>query len=123
MDEFKIEPPTNSEIKDAEKKLGFDFSKEYIDFLKSGYDLGDVAMEVLEIVNPPSYANIYHALEDAREYHDLPEEFLPICEDNGDYYCLTDWGEVVFWSHNRTANEKWKTVKEWRDAMIRDNEV
>ena len=122
VDEFQIVPPTDSEIEVAERKLGFDFSDEYKDFLKSGYDLGKIPMEALEIVNPPSYINIYHTLEDAREYHDLPEDLLPICEDNGDLYCLTDLGEVLFWSHNGKVNEKWKNVKVWRDAMIKEYE-
>ena len=44
---------------------------------------------------------------------DVFEELLPICEDNGDYYCLNQAGEVVFWSHNGATAEKWRNLADW----------
>ncbi|OFC72774.1 SMI1/KNR4 family protein [Alteromonas confluentis] len=122
MEEFKITPPNNKEIAAAQEKLNFKFSQEYILFLKSGYDLGDVPMEALEIVNPPSYANIYTVQQEAKSDENFPEQLLPICEDNGDYYCLTLDGEVIFWSHNGLTDERWKNVTEWREAMQKEHE-
>ncbi|CAK1787581.1 SMI1/KNR4 family protein [Vibrio crassostreae] len=114
---------TDAEIDEAQKMLGFEFPLEYIEFIKSGYDLGDAPIEALEISDPPSYADIFGALKDAREYDDLPAELLPICEDNSDYYCLNPWGEVVFWSHNGVTDEKWANVAEWRAQMIAESEA
>lgn len=118
MEELGFQPPSALEIEEAQRRLGFTFPQEYIDFIKSGYDLGDSTLEALEISNPPSYADIFEALESAREYYELPTELLPICEDNSDYYCINPKGEVVFWSHNGVTDEKWKNVTEWRDSMI-----
>lgn len=114
-------PPTDEEIFKAEKKLGFTFSNEYVQFLKSGYDLADIPMEALEIVNPPSYANIYTALDDARKFLRIPHNLLPICEDNSDYYCLSESGEVIFYSHNGATDDKWENVSIWRNQMIAEN--
>ena len=114
---------TDAEIDETQKMLGFEFPLEYIEFIKSGYDLGDAPIEALEISDPPSYADIFGALKDAREYDDLPAELLPICEDNSDYYCLNPWGEVVFWSHNGVTDEKWANVAEWRAQMIAESEA
>ncbi len=95
-EEFMFKVTTDAEIDEAQKILGFEFPLEYIEFIKSGYDLGDAPMEALEISAPPSYADIFEALKGAREYYDLPADLLPICEDNSDYYCLNQSGEVVF---------------------------
>lgn len=118
MEEFEIKIPSDIEIEDAQEKLGFKFPEEYVAFIKSGYDLGDAPLEALEIIDPPSYADIYEALESARKSYDLPVELLPICEDNSDYYCINQNGEVVFWSHNGTTDEKWANVTMWRNQMV-----
>ncbi|WNC68616.1 SMI1/KNR4 family protein [Thalassotalea nanhaiensis] len=118
MEEFEVIIPSDSEIKLAQEKLKFIFSPEYIAFIKSGYDLGEAALEALEISNPPSYANIYEVRSDAKKYYDLPDELLPICEDNSDYYCLNTDGEVVFCSHNGATNERWENVAVWQAEMI-----
>lgn len=99
------------------KKLGFIFSLEYLEFIKSGYDLGDAPLDALEISNPPSYADIFEALESARKYYQLPKDLCPICENNSDYYCLNQKGEVVFWSHNGATDDGWLNVTVWRNSM------
>ncbi|MEI4551493.1 SMI1/KNR4 family protein [Pseudoalteromonas spongiae] len=118
MKEFEVKIPTDIEIAEAQEKLGFTFPPEYVAFIKSGYDLGDAPLEALEIVDPPSYADIYEALVSARRFYDLPVELMPICEDNSDYYCINNNGEVVFWSHNGTTNEKWANVTAWAKQMV-----
>ncbi|MFC3094239.1 SMI1/KNR4 family protein [Alteromonas sediminis] len=122
MDEFPIVPPTDNEIDEAQEKLNFKFPPEYIEFLKSGYDLGDIPIDALEIVDPPSYADIYIATKEAHERDGFPKTGLPICKDNGDYYYLNELGEVVYWSHNGSTDEKWTNVIVWRDSMIREFE-
>ncbi|WP_348633946.1 SMI1/KNR4 family protein [Shewanella sp. WXL01] len=110
--------PSDREIADAQNKLGFKFPEEYVAFIKSGYDLGDAPLDALQIVDPPSYVDIYEALESARKFYDLPVGLMPICEDNSDYYCINHKGEVVFWSHNGVTDEKWANVTIWRNQMV-----
>ena len=52
------------------------------------------------------------AITDARAMG-LPRDWLPICEDNGNYYCLTDDGTVRFWSHDGATDEKWHSLAVW----------
>ncbi|MCG9788500.1 SMI1/KNR4 family protein [Vibrio mediterranei] len=113
---------TDAQLDEAQEILGFEFPDEYTEFIKSGYDPGDAPIEALDILDPPSYANIFETLKNAREYYDLPEELLPICEDNSDYYCLNLSGEVVFWSHNGVTGEKWANVADWRAQVTAESE-
>ena len=56
--------------------------------------------------------------------HELPRKFLPICEDNGDYFCMNRKGEVVFWSHDGATDEKWKDLATWiEEAWIGEDEA
>ena len=118
MEAFEFEPPTDLEIEEAQRKLNFIFPIEYINFIKSSYDLGETTLEALEICNPGSHVDIYTVIADARKYYGLPKELLPICEDNSDYYCLNNLGEIIYWSHNGLTDEKWKNITEWRNQMI-----
>ncbi|RHW74549.1 SMI1/KNR4 family protein [Colwellia sp. RSH04] len=118
MESFEFKPPSDIEISEAQQKLGFTFPNDYIDFIKSGYDLGNAPMEALEINNAQSHLDIYSAIADAKKFYELPDELLPICEDNSDYYCLNKSGQVVFWSHNGLTDEVWQNTKEWRNQMI-----
>lgn len=118
MELFEYKPPSDKEIEEAQHKLGFKFPADYIEFIKSGYDLGNAPLEALEINNPGSHVDIYEAIASARKYYGLPAELLPIVEDNSDYYCLNEKNEVVFWSHNGVTDEKWLNVAEWRKQMI-----
>jgi hypothetical protein len=118
MESFEFKPPSDIEISEAQQKLGFTFPNDNVDFIKSGYDLGNAPMEALEINNPQGHLDIYSAIADAKKLYELPDELLPICEDNSDYYCLNKSGQIVFWSHNGLADEKWQNTKEWRNQMI-----
>ena len=118
METFEFKAPPDKEIEDAQKKLGFKFPAEYIEFIKSGYDLGDAPLEALEVSNPGSHVDIFEAIESARKYYELPKDLLPIVEDNSDYYCLNKNHEVVFWSHNGVTDEKWASISVWRKQMI-----
>jgi hypothetical protein len=50
----------------------------------------------------------------------VPASLLPICEDNGDYYCLAPDGRVVFWSHNGTTDESWPDLAAWVERVWLD---
>lgn len=55
-------------------------------------------------------------LQRAREVG-VPEDWVPLCEDNGDYYCITPTGEIVYWSHNGATDEQWANLAAWISAV------
>ncbi len=57
----------------------------------------------------------YHpstVVEDARVVGVL-DGLLPICEDNGDFYCITESGEILYWSHDGATDERWPGLATW----------
>lgn len=117
MESSEYIPPTDEEIKKAQERLGFVFNNEYIEFIKSGCNMGESILEPLMINLPGSHIDIFEAVEAARKYYGLPLNLLPICEDNSDYYCLNEAGEIVFWSHNGTTDEMWPSLQDWWAQM------
>ena len=67
----------------------------------------DVVFGVLEpITVGGGHIDFEEVLRSARQ-HGAFDAPTPLCEDNGDYYCVTPSGEVVFWSHNAPTDETW----------------
>ncbi len=95
---IKPVPPSDELIKKYENKIGIKFSTEYKKFLQEASMLfvGTISPLVLT-EEGNAYNELSEKLEDARSLG-VPRSWLPIYEDNGDYYCLLENGEIKFWS-------------------------
>jgi len=50
----------------------------------------------------------------------LPRRYLPICEQDGAYYCISQDGTVLFWDES-ISDETWDSIWEWaRDIWLAD---
>lgn len=43
----------------------------------------------------------------------VPRYLVPLCEDNGSYYCVEPEGEVVLWRNGDLTDETWPSVWHW----------
>lgn len=93
-------PPTYAEIAAAEQRLGVTFHPDYRAFLRDGGDVADATLEPAVILPGSGHLDLFEIADTAWRVMHVPRSLLPFVEDNGDYYCLTPTGEVVYWSHN-----------------------
>ena len=50
----------------------------------------------------------------------LPRRYLPICETNGAYYCISQDGTVLLWDQ-RIGDESWENIWQWaREVWLAD---
>jgi len=105
--------PTESEVAAAEDQLGVKFSEDYRQYLLTASDIVYGSLQPAVVTPDSDSLNLVEVAETAWNKMDLPRNLLPICEDNGDYYCLNEKGEVQFWSHNGTTDEKWRDLAAW----------
>lgn len=50
----------------------------------------------------------------------LPRRYLPICESNGAYYCISQDGTVLLWDQ-RIGDESWENIWQWaREVWLAD---
>jgi hypothetical protein len=108
---FKL--PTENEVRAAEDRLGVTFPEDYRRYLLEASDVVYGTLEPAVVTQDSGHLNLVEVAESAWNEMDVPRNLLPICEDNGDYYCLNDKGEVQFWSHDGTADEKWPDLATW----------
>ncbi|MBL0611245.1 SMI1/KNR4 family protein [Aeromonas jandaei] len=114
-DPFRI--PTDDEIAIAERKLGITFHNDYRCFLKSGSDVANAIFEAAVILPDAGRLDIFEMARIAWEIIGVPRDLLPFIEDNGDYFCISKTGEVIYWSHNGSSNEKWPNMSAWHNQV------
>lgn len=76
-------------------------------------EVNDVVVGVLKPVTiGGGHTDFEEVLRSARQWG-VPDKLTPMCEDDGDYYCIAPSGEVVFWSHNGPTDETWPDLAAW----------
>jgi len=113
--------PTDQEIADAEGQLRLTFSADYRRYLLEASDVVFGTLEPCLVTPGAGYLDLVETCHTAWELG-VPHDWLPICEDNGDYYCLAAAG-VRFWSHDGASEERWPDLATWiMEVWIGENE-
>ncbi|MGL4604870.1 MAG: SMI1/KNR4 family protein [Iodobacter sp.] len=110
-DPFRI--PADPRIAEAERKLNFRVPPAYIEFLKGGGNIANAVLDAAVILPGCSYPDLFDIAETAWNHDGIPKDWLPLIQDNGDYFCISKNGEERYWSHNGTANERWLSFSAW----------
>lgn len=86
-------------------------------FLKSGSDVANAIFEAAVILPGAGRLDIFEMARIAWKIIGVPRDSLPFIEDNGDYFCISKTGEVIYWSHNGISNEKWPNMSAWHNQV------
>ena len=105
--------PTADEVRAAEDQLAVKFPDDYRRYLREASDVVYGSREPAVVIPDAGHLSLVEMAESAWDEMDVPRELLPFCEDNGDYYCLNNKGEVEYWSHDGATDEKWKDLATW----------
>ncbi|ASV88293.1 SMI1 / KNR4 family protein (plasmid) [Ochrobactrum quorumnocens] len=110
--------PDDALIHRYEIATGIGFSPDYKEFLKnvSNAFVGYLSPLTLNEEMGGVYGELYTTIQHARSIG-LPADWLPICEDNGDYYCITPDDSVRFWSHDGPSSEAWPNLSAWANEV------
>ncbi|WP_208456794.1 SMI1/KNR4 family protein [Burkholderia sp. BCC0397] len=114
--------PDDALLSEYEKDIGFVFSDEYKFFLKNASTIFFGTKEpLIATCAKKDRCELSAALQEARQIG-VPADWLPICEDNGDYYCIVPGGQIRFWSHDGVTTESWQDLADWiKDVWISGN--
>jgi SMI1-KNR4 cell-wall len=113
----KVPLPDDQLLASYEKELGVAFSDDYKRFLKEASNVFFGTKDPLTVTEHRVLrGEVADALVEARRLG-VPHDWLPICEDNGDYYCLTPSGEVRFWALDGLTDESWPNLASWIEEV------
>lgn len=98
---------------------GLSISEEYKYFLK---EVRNIEFGTLEPYSVIELSKLWKAIEFIRSIG-VSHDWIPFCEDNGDYYCLLPDGTVRFWDHNGSNDEKWDSLADWVEKVWIEEEL
>lgn len=108
--------PTEAEVRAIEAETGVSFPPDFRRYLLEASDVVFGVMEPVSITSPTSHTFFPSVLASARNWG-VPDDLIPLCDDNADFYCVAPSGEVVFWSHNGTTDQRWQDIATWIDEV------
>ncbi len=114
--------PTDVEVAAVERELDVKFHADFRRYLLEASDVTYGALEPVTITEPSAHTHLPDVANDAWELG-VEKNLLPICEDNGDYYCIDAKGRVKYWSHNGTTDEDWPNLATWIEQVWLEGEM
>lgn len=105
--------PTDADVDLAERELGIQFHRDYRRFLLAAGDVVLGTKEPLMVVAPESHVDLVPVIKECWSRLGIPRTLFPFCEDNGNYFCLTESGAVVYWDHDGPTDETWPDLASW----------
>ncbi len=108
--------PTEAEVAKAESTIGLKFHPDYRKFLLEASDVVYGTTEPATITLPKSHTHLPTMCEEAWELG-VPDDAVPICEDNGDYFCMDPKGKIFFFSMDGASDETWPDLATWIEQV------
>lgn len=109
--------PTAEEVAAAEEEIGVSLHADLKRYLLEASDVVFGTKEPVTVTDSSFNTHLPSVCESAWEEMEVPRKLVPICEDNGDYYCMNKKGEIVFWSSDGATDEKWKDLATWVEEV------
>jgi hypothetical protein len=109
--------PTEEEVAGIEERLGIQLHPDFRRYLLEASDVVYGALEPVTVTSPESHTDLYEVCRGAWEDYEVPRKLVPVCEDNGDFYCMDKKGQIVFWSADGATEDKWPNLANWIEEV------
>jgi hypothetical protein len=104
--------PSQAEITQAEAELGVVFHADLRSYLREASDVVFGTREPVTLTIPNSHTDLRLATREAWDAG-VPGDWIPVCEDNGDFYCVRPDGSIAFWARDGASDETWPSLAAW----------
>ena len=104
--------PSSSDVESVETELGVVFPPDLRRYLLEVSDVFVGTLEPATLDRTDSHTHLLNIIQSARAYG-VPNDLLPFCEDNADFFCFDNKGEIEYWSHNGATDERWPDLATW----------
>ncbi|MCL6417512.1 SMI1/KNR4 family protein [Aestuariirhabdus sp. Z084] len=109
---FPVELPTEDELVEVEEQILIPIPFAMRQYLLNASDVVYGSLEPVTASDPQLHTYLPEVAALAWSLG-LPREYIPLCEDKGRYYAVDEGGEVLLWSEDGIAEERWETVWHW----------
>ena len=104
-----LDLPDEDQLVRIEEELLLPIPREMRQFLLEASDVIYGHLEPVTAADPNSHTYLPEVTAFAWSIG-VPRYLMPLCEDNGDYYCVDPDGEVILWKNGELTEETWQSV-------------
>lgn len=113
-----LELPEEEGLVEIEEQILIGLPHEFREYLLLASDVVYGSLEPVTASDPNSHTYLPEVASVAWDIG-VPRHLIPLCEDQGRYYCVEQDGEVVLWEDGEISEERWETVWYWiRDVWL-----
>jgi len=113
-----LELPDEDDLVEIEEELLIAIPRDMRQYLLEASDVITGTLEPVTVADPHAHTHLPDVAALAWSLG-LPRHLLPLCEDNGAYYCVDPEGEVSLWTDGELSGETWDSVWQWvRDVWL-----
>jgi hypothetical protein len=114
-----LELPDEDLLVEIEEQLYVSLPDDLRHFLLNASDVVCGCYEPVTVTDPQSHTYLPEMAAVAWSMG-LPRKYLPICEFNGAYYCISHDGTVLLWDES-ISDESWESIWHWiREVWLAD---
>ncbi len=106
-----LELPDDEDLIAVEEAILLPLSREFKQFLLTVSDVVTGSIEPVTASDPSSHTYLPEVTARAWDMG-VPRHYIPICEFNGQYYCVTHEEQVVLWDGDETGAH-WDSIWDW----------
>lgn len=107
-----LELPDEDVLVEVEEQILLPIPRDMRTYLLEASDVIYGSLEPVTAADPYSHTYLPEVAAVAWSLG-VPRYLVPLCEDNGSYYCVEPEGEVVLWRDGDLTDETWPSVWHW----------
>ncbi|MGB0360986.1 MAG: SMI1/KNR4 family protein [Endozoicomonas sp.] len=107
-----LELPDDDQLVEIEEQILVPLPYELREFLLNVSDIIYGSIEPVTVTDPHSHTFLPEMAANAWA-KGMPRELIPICETNGEYYGISEEGEVVRWADGEVTDDSWPSIWLW----------
>lgn len=113
-----LDLPDEDQLVVIEEELLLPIPRDVRTYLLEASDVIYGTLEPVTAADPNSHTHLPEVTAVAWSLG-VPHYLLPICEDNGAYYCADPEGEIVLWKDGDLTGDTWPSIWQWvRDVWL-----
>lgn len=111
-----LELPTFDQLVMAEEEILMPFPGELKQYLLYASDVIYGSLEPVTVSDPNSHTFLPEVTAYAWSIG-LSREFVPICQQGNNFYCIDQDGQILLWNENGISSEYWESLWDWIEQV------
>lgn len=108
-----LELPDDDDLVEIEEEILISLPDEYKYFLMEVSDVVYGSVEPATVMDSQSHTYLPDMAAHAWDIG-MPREYIPICNHEDGFYCITQEGEILFWSRSsESVEDEWPSIWNW----------